>query len=228
MHRILFVDDDQSIREMVQAFFEIKGYTVYAAGSAQEGLDLALKCLPHCVVVDWILDNISGVDLAQKLRQESALRFVPILVISGKQITPEDMAKVIEAGADDFLAKPFNPVILAAKIQALIRRASWQSSQKIPQEIIKYRELVINMTNRTAAVAGQALNLTYTEFELLAFLVQRRGQALDRPTLIGAISERPDQVFHQVVDKHIENIRKKLGPMAESLETVRNVGYRLA
>lgn len=226
--RLLFIDDDPSMLEFAQMYLAIKGYSVSVAGAVAKGLAAALETLPQCLVVDWVLGDESGIDLVSSVRQEPSLKLVPILMISAKHLSPEHVAQAVEAGADDFLAKPFNPVVLVAKIQALMRRASWNNHSKTPAQTIRYQELLLNITSRTATLAEHPLSLTYTEFELLAYFLQHRGEALDRPRLLSAISSHPDKVFHQVIDKHIENLRKKIGPLADRLETIRNVGYRFS
>ncbi len=227
MSRILFVDDDTSLQEFARTYLAMKGYAVLTASDVKEGLKIALESFPHCLVIDWILRDSSGIDLVEAVRREPSLKLAPVLMISARNLSPEHVAEAVDAGADDFLAKPFNPMVLVAKIQALLRRASWQDNSKVAPQVIRHHDLTLNLTSRLAAIHGEPLGLTYTEFELLAYFLQHRGEAVDRPSLLGAISAHPDQVFHQVVDKHIENLRKKLGALAKNLETVRNVGYRL-
>ncbi|MBI4063857.1 MAG: response regulator transcription factor [Elusimicrobia bacterium] len=226
-YTILIVEDDQDSRELLTAILQAKDYSVLAAQDKKSALELISKTRPHCAVIDWLLGKDSGLDLAAFLRRDPHLKGLPILIISAKNIRPEEMAHALETGADDFLAKPFSPLILIAKIQALIRRSSWADNTKTPAQILRYQELAVNLTAREVTLHNRPVKMTFTEFELLVYLLRHRGEALDRQTLLAAISVSPDHVLHQVVDKHIENLRKKLNSIGNSIETIRNVGYRL-
>ncbi|MBI4370460.1 MAG: response regulator transcription factor [Elusimicrobia bacterium] len=226
-YRILLVDDDLSSQEIAETILESKGHATIVAKNAREALDLARQHIPHCAVVDWVLGDVSGIELLASFKRDADLKAMPVLLVSARHMRPEDMAQAIEQGADDFLAKPYNPLIFGAKIHALLRRAFWQNAERTPPQTLRFQNMVINQTARRVTVDNKPVDLTYTEYELLLFFLNHRGEALDRPTLLSAISARPDQVFHQVIDKHIENLRKKIGSMAKHIETVRNVGYRL-
>ncbi len=226
--RIVVAEDDLSLIEFLDTLLVSKNMQPVFAKTAQDAFRAVKELTPDCVLADWSLLNGTGLELTARIRRDPQSKTLPILIISGKQTTHENIAAAIEAGADDFLAKPFDPLILLSKIHALVRRASWQATIKPKPRIINFKNLTLDLTARTAHLDEKPVILTYTEYELLLLFINRKGEALDRQTLLNAISTHPDKVYHQVIDKHIENLRKKIGELAVDLETVRNVGYRLA
>lgn len=224
--KIVVVEDDLTLQEYLDLLIKNKGMEPSFAKTSQEGFRLAKETLPDCMIVDWALAKGSGLELTKRLRQDTELKTVPILMISGKRTDHEEIADALASGADDFLSKPFDPIIFLSKIQALIRRASWQNNQKIAGRVIVFEELCVNLAARAVTLKGEPVALTFSEFELLLLFLNRRGEALDRQSLLNAVSPHPDKVFHQVIDKHIENLRKKLGLLAPHIQTVRNIGYR--
>lgn len=211
----------------LETLFASKNYQVVKVANMLDASKMAHSEHPSCVILEWGPTNAQVLDFVKWMRKEPKLKMTPIVVLSYARNKPEDLVRSIEAGADDYLEQPISPVVFLSKIAALMRRASWEDSVKHPPQIIQIDELTVNITARQVSVDDKTLALTYTEYELLVLLVNRKGEALDRFTILSALSNRSDQVYNQVVDKHVENLRKKLGHhLARRLETIRNVGYR--
>lgn len=223
---VLIVEDDEDVRKLLLDLLERNSYRVIAATNSGDGLKLARQERPACLAVDWVLGTSSGLELVMNLRREPHLAQVPILVMSGRKFTPEDIARALESGADDFIEKPFSPIVFLGRVAALLRRAHWQDPAAAPSEALQHKELKVDCSARTVSANGEALHLTYKEYQLLVYFLRHKGIALDRATLLRAMEDSPEEVFHQVVDKHIENLRKKLGSAAKYLDTVRGMGYR--
>jgi DNA-binding response OmpR family regulator len=171
----------------------------------------------------------SGFELAKSIRASSA---VPILMLTARDES-EDRIKGLELGADDYVAKPFNPRELAARISAILRRSGWQSDNKsgLRPPKIKFADLELDLGARIVSKAGQPLNLTSAEFELLHMFIELPGQVLTRDKLVERVLDRKFSPFDRSIDFHITNLRRKLGPQpdgSERIRSVRGIGYLYA
>jgi DNA-binding response OmpR family regulator len=223
MTQILIVEDDDRIRETTRILLEDEGYVVHEAVTGEEGLALLEQVSPDCVLLDLLLPGRDGFDVCRSMRRLSP---VPVIMLTARTDT-YDVVAGLEAGADDYVTKPFEPKELAARIRAQVRRSRVQLPDEAP---IRIRDLVVNPTDGTAHRAGQELALTRTEFQLLSTMVSHPGRIFSRETLLAEVwgyDELPDS---KVVDMHIHRLRNKLEldpGQPKYVLTVRGRGYRI-
>ena len=223
-HRILVVDDEDDLLELVRYNLAKEGYDVACVGSGEEALKVARKDPPDLIVLDLMLPAVDGLEVCRRLKGDARTREVPIVMLTAKS-EEGDMIAGLDRGADDYIAKPFSPRVLTARIKALLRRhdAKRQAEAELTIEV---HELVINPGRHEATLAGRLLELTYTEFALLLFLARRPGWAYTRPQIVDAVKGEDYPVTERSVDVQIAGLRKKLGASGSYIETVRGVGYR--
>ncbi len=222
MDRVLVVDDNPSIQKLVSANLQARGYAVAIAGTGEEVLQMFKPGDYDLVVLDLILPGIGGIDVCDEIRRQSD---VPIIVLSARE-DEELKVRALDAGADDYVTKPFSQEELLARVRAVMRRAKGSASDK-PHEI-HIKDLTIDLQGRRAFVGGVDMHLTRTEFALLAELGQNQEAVLTHENLLARVwgSEYRDSSHYLHV--YLGRIRKKLGPELESLlETVPGVGYIL-
>ena len=216
--RILVVDDEPPIVELVRGYLAREGWSVVVAEDGAAALVAARRERPDVVVLDLMLPGLDGIEVCRQLRTFSDAL---VIMLTAKS---EEVDKLVglAVGADDYLAKPFSPRELVARIKALLRR-SRASARPVPG-------LDLDLSRRIARVDGQAVELTRTEFDILASLWRDPGAVVDRPTLLASVWG-PGYNDDHLVDVHVANLRRKLGDSVERprfVETVRGVGYRLA
>jgi DNA-binding response OmpR family regulator len=212
------VDDEPPIVSLVRGYLEREGWTVLTAGDGQEGLEVVRREQPDVVVLDLMLPGLDGVEVCRELRTFSNA-FVVMLTAKSEEV---DKLVGLAVGADDYMTKPFSPRELVARIKAILRRAR-TSTLAAPG-------LDVDVARRIARVDGQQVELTRTEFEILAALVREPGAVVDRAALLASVWG-PGFNDDHLVDVHVANLRRKLGDNPEHprfVETVRGVGYRLA
>ena len=207
--RILIVEDDATIRTILEMALMGAGFRhVSSCARGDEGLQEILRTKPDLVLLDVMLPGLDGFTLARRVRGTPALAATRILMLTARSEN-EDIVRGLEAGADDYVTKPFDRLVLLARVQAVLRRG-------LPEtEGVDCDGLLLDEPNRLAKLNGEALKLSAGEFDLLVRLVAHRGRILTR-----AADER-------TVDVQVANLRKKLGPWAEHIETIRGVGYRV-
>lgn len=216
--RILVVDDEPPIVGLVRGYLEREGWTVLTASEGREGLDVARRERPDVVVLDLMLPGLDGVEVCRELRTFSDA-FVVMLTAKSEEV---DKLVGLAVGADDYMTKPFSPRELVARIKAILRRA--RTSVPVGAG------LDLDVARRTVRVDGQPIDLTRTEFEILAALAREPGAVVERPSLLASVWG-PGFDDDHLVDVHVANLRRKLGDNADHprfVETVRGVGYRLA
>jgi DNA-binding response OmpR family regulator len=226
---ILVVDDERKIVDLVRLYLEREGYRVLAAYDGKSALDLARQEKPALIVLDWMLPGMSGVDVCRTLRQESA---VPIVMLTARA---EETDKLIglELGADDYVTKPFSPRELAARVRAVLRRGEGAAAQGAgqPPAPITVGDVTADMARHQVRVAGRAVELTPTEFALLAALIQSPGRVYTRLQLLDKALGDSYEGYERTVDAHIKNLRQKLEPdpaKPRYVITVYGVGYKFA
>lgn len=218
MMRILVVEDERDLQEMLCAFLRDAGYLVQAAGDGVAAIELFHKEKWDLVLLDIMLPKIDGYGVCELIRRESS---VPIIMLTALD-EEENQLKGYDLTIDDYITKPFSMPILLRKIAAVLRRTAGNSCEN---RVIVYRDLVIDLDNYHAMVDGAMLDLTNREFELLLEFMQNQGRVLTRSVLLGKLWNYNFLGDERIVDSHIKNLRKKLN--RDYIETVRGVGYRV-
>ena len=221
---ILVVDDEEDLLELVRYNLVKDGYRVSCVATGEEALAFVRRQPPDLLVLDLLLPSVDGLEVCRRLKGDSKTRDIPIVMLTAKS-EESDMVAGLERGADDYIAKPFSPRVLSARIRALLRRK--QSQRTSEQETtIDIHELSIHPGRHEATLAGNQIELTYTEFALLHFLAKRPGWAFTRTQIVDAVKGEDYPVTDRSVDVQVAGLRKKLGDCGSYIETVRGLGYR--
>jgi two-component system, OmpR family, response regulator RegX3 len=222
---VLVVDDERKIRELVRPYLERAGYAVLVADSGQQALETVARAAPDLVVLDLMLPDLPGEEVARSLR---AVSDVPIIMLTAKA-SEEDRVAGLRLGADDYLVKPFSPRELGARVEAVLRRAN--SARSTAGESFGGGALIIDADAREVAVDGSAVALTRSEFDLLSVLASRPGRVWSRYELITRVQGYDHEGYERTVDAHVKNLRRKLVDDPREprfVVTVTGVGYKLA
>lgn len=221
--RILVVDDEEDLLELVRYNLTKEGFKVTGVGSGEEALDQARALVPDLIVLDLLLPKVDGLDVCKQLKADPKTQHVPVIMLTAKT-EDADIVTGLELGADDYITKPFSPRVLVARIRNVLRRDSRQPADE--SSVIRVHNLVIHPGRHEALVGGKPLGLTYTEFRLLHFLARKPGWAFSRGQIVDAVKGDDYPVTERSVDVQIVGLRKKLAAMGHFIETVRGVGYR--
>jgi two-component system response regulator CpxR len=230
MDRVLIVDDDFELCNLVSEYLAPEGFRVESVHDGENGLQRALGGNYLLVVLDVMLPGMSGFDVLRRIRATSR---VPVLLLTARG---EDVDRIVglEIGADDYLPKPFNPRELLARIRAVLRRTSADpkgiGAARTP-EILRIGDIELDPATRTVKHAGEPVDLTSVEFNLLEVLLREAGRVVTREELVSAVLSRKFSPFDRSIDMHVSKVRKKLGDGdgdAEHIKTVRGVGYIFA
>jgi DNA-binding response OmpR family regulator len=219
---ILVVDDEARIVKLVRDYLERAGFDVISAHDGETALTLARVEQPDLIVLDLMLPGVDGLDICRRLRQESG---VPIIMLTAR-VEEADRIVGLELGADDYVTKPFSPRELVARVRATLRRANGQMG---PTTILRAGDVELDTASLTAVVAGEPVDLTSTEFQLLVTLVRQPGRIFSREQLLEAVHGVAFESYDRSVDSHIKNIRRKIEPDPRKpryIQTVYGVGYR--
>ena len=219
MH-ILLVDDDAELASLLSEFLRREGFTVEAAHEGNRGLEKALQPGIDLVVLDVMLPGIDGFEILKRLRQRSK---VPVLMLTARG---EDVDRIVglELGADDYLAKPFNPRELAARIRAILRR--YERDTPSTGNRIESNGIVLDPGTREVTAGGRKIELTTFEFDILEMLMRSAGRVLSRDALMENFYNRKATPFDRSIDMHISHLRKKLENGESLIKTIRGVGYQ--
>ena len=228
---ILVVEDESEIRELIVLHLKRDGHEVDAVASAEEAEQQMAKNHYDLVVLDWMLPGASGIDISKKIRAKSDRDDLAILMVTARA-EATDIVEGLEAGADDYLSKPFEPQVLIARVRALYRRhrrtvSSNADTVARADELLSIGDLHIDAGTYEVKCAGDPIQLTPSEFKLLQTLAQNRGRVLTRESLIEHVQGEGVSVVGRTVDTHVFGLRKKLGKCADVIETVRGIGYRV-
>lgn len=220
---VLVVDDERKIRELVRSYLEREGYAVLIADSGQGALETAARVTPDLVVLDLMLGDLSGEEVARSLRETSE---IPIIMLTAKA-SEEDRVSGLRLGADDYLVKPFSPRELVARVGAVLRRASGTATdQRLSFEA---GELSIDKDAREVDFRGERRELTRSEFDLLLALASRPHRVFSRYELVTRVQGYDYEGYERTIDAHIKNLRRKLSEDPRHpryIETVTGVGYK--
>jgi two-component system phosphate regulon response regulator PhoB len=221
--RVLVVDDEEDILELVRFNLAAEGYEVKTAATGEEALRQVNSGRMDLIVLDLMLPGIDGLDVAKQIKNNPRIASIPIVMLTAKG-EESDVVTGLELGADDYITKPFSPKILNARVKAVIRR-----HQKVAagaEEILHVHDLTIHPGRREVIADGNPIDLTYTEFQVLHYLARRPGWVATRSQIVDAVRGDDYPVTDRSVDVQIVGLRKKLGGFGKYIETVRGVGYR--
>lgn len=220
---ILAVDDEEDILELVKFHLSREGYDVLCAETGEQAWQQIQKQPVDLLILDLMLPGIDGLELTRRLKNDAKTRALPIIMLSAKG-EESDIVTGLELGADDYVTKPFSPRVLLARVRTVMRRNS-SPNQKDETEI-RIHGLSIDHSRRSLTLYDEPVDLTYTEFEVLAFLAKRPGWVFTRTQIVDAVRGDDYPVTDRSVDVQIVGLRKKLGDSGHLIETVRGVGYR--
>jgi two-component system, OmpR family, alkaline phosphatase synthesis response regulator PhoP len=221
--KILVVDDEEDILELVRFNLSKEGYDVACTTTGEQALEAIRTRHPDLLVLDLMLPGINGLEVAKSLKHDPKTRNIAIVMLTAKG-EEADIVAGLELGADDYVTKPFSPRILAARVKAVLRRKSADSSDK--SEVVKIHKLAIHPGRREVLVDDKPVNLTFTEFGILTYLAQRPGWVFTRSQIVDQVKGTEYFVTDRSVDVQIVGLRRKLGSAGSYIETVRGVGYR--
>lgn len=222
MDKILIIDDDEELCELVSEYLTVEGFVVECVNDGETGLATALKGEHDMAILDVMLPKMNGFDVLRNLRERSKL---PVIMLTARG---DDMERIVglEIGADDYLPKPFNPRELAARLRAILRRST--SGDEAGNEDIAVDDIQLSPAGRAVSLDGNDLNLTSVEFALLHEFLKQAGKIVRKEDLSEAVLERKLSPYDRSLDMHVSNLRKKLGSRSdgsERIKTVRSVGY---
>jgi two-component system phosphate regulon response regulator PhoB len=222
--KILVVDDEEDILELVRHNLSKEGYDITCAQSGEKALEKATLKPFDMIILDLMLPGLDGLEVAKRLKAVAQTRHIPIIMLTAKG-EEADVVAGLELGADDYITKPFSPRVLLARIKAVLRRGI-EPSKDAADEVLRIHELEIHLGRREVKAGGQVIDLTFTEFQVLFYLSKRPGWVLTRSQIVDAVRGNDYPVTDRSVDVQIVGLRKKLGPYGKYIETVRGVGYR--
>lgn len=223
--KVLIVEDEAAIVTMLRYNLEKEGFKVYYTGDGDEAVGLVKAHHPDVIVLDWMLPGMSGIDICAELRRQEETKTVPIIMLSARG-EENDRIRGLDAGADDYMVKPFSPSELIARIRAVLRRLRPALSEKI----LTFGGLKMDMVTHHITRDGKAVHLSPTEFSLLRYLMEHPGRVFSREQLLDAVWGHDIYVELRTVDVHIRRLRKGLAitdGQSELVRTVRSAGYAL-
>lgn len=222
--KILVIEDDPEISDLIGILLKENGFDVQFANDGEKGLVKAQEMSPDVVLLDWMLPNLSGIEICRRLRRFDETKKSSIIMITSRD-TEEDMIRGLDTGADDYLAKPFSPSELIARIKAVLRRVK----PSAVGEIITFEDISLDITSHRVSRDGEQIHLGPTEFKLLHHLMSHPKHVYSRDQLLDTVWGRDVYVETRTVDVHIRRLRKALnkGDKPNYIRTVRSAGYAL-
>jgi len=221
---ILIVDDEQDVLDLLVYNLQKAGYKILTARDGAVALQKARDEVPSLIVLDLMLPQMDGTEVCRHLKADPKTAHIPIIMLTAKA---EEVDRVVglELGADDYVTKPFSPREMTLRVKGVLRRTSGKSA---PAEILKFADITVDLAKHEVTLKGKVVELTATEFKLLATLLERRGRVQSRDRLLTDVWGYEGDVDTRTVDTHMRRLREKLGKAADYVETVRGVGYRFA
>ncbi len=220
---LLVVEDEQDILNLLAYNLENAGYSVHKAGTGSQGVVKAREHLPDLILLDLMLPDFDGMEVCRRLRQDPKTQDIPIIMLTAKS-EDEDIVHGLEAGANDYVTKPFSPKVLEARIKNVLRRRNEKPGDTV--SVISHRGLEIDKARHEVKCRGEEVVLSATEFAILYHLAGHPGWVFSRNQIIDAVKGQNYPVTERSVDVQILGIRKKLGDTGQYIETIRGVGYR--
>ncbi len=221
--RILVVDDEEDILELVRYNLAREGFHVTCAATGEDALKKAGDDGVDLIVLDLMLPGINGLEVARTLKKSARTRKIPIIMLTAKG-EEADVVAGLEIGADDYVAKPFSPRVLTARVHAVLRRGAPEAGED--PAVLEVHDMVIHPGRRSVTIGGEPVDLTFTEFQVLYLLARRPGWVFTRSQIVDGVRGDDYPVTDRSVDVQIVGLRKKLGACGRYIETVRGVGYR--
>jgi len=222
--KILLIEDDQSLTELIRYNLTQAGFSVHCESDGEEGLLASEEFLPDLILLDWMLPNLSGIEICRRIRRTKATRNVPIIMLTARA-EESDRIRGLDTGADDYVTKPFSPRELIARINAILRRIR----PALSGETLTYDDIILDATSHKVTRAGTPVHLGPTEFKILRYLMENPGRVFSREQLLDSIWGTNIYVESRTVDVHIRRLRKALniGDTPDIIRTVRSAGYAL-
>ena len=221
---ILVVEDEEDIQELLEYTLQGAGYRVDVTDRGEEALELVAEQAPSLVVLDLMLPGLDGLEVCRRLKRDDVTRELPVILLTAKG-EEEDIIAGFEAGADDYVTKPFSPRVLTARVAAVLKRSP--DSRPDAEGVLSYAEISIHPGRHQVTVDDQLVPLTHTEFRILQYLVSRPGWVFSRTQIVRAVHGEDYPVTGRSVDVQVASLRKKLGPGSRHISTVRGVGYKI-
>ena len=224
LEAILIVDDEQDVLDLLVYNLQKAGYKILTARDGAAALQKARDEVPSLIVLDLMLPQMDGTEVCRHLKADPKTAHIPIIMLTAKA---EEVDRVVglELGADDYVTKPFSPREMTLRVKGVLRRTSGKIA---PAEILKFADITVDLAKHEVTLKGKVVELTATEFRLLATLLERRGRVQSRDRLLTDVWGYEGDVDTRTVDTHMRRLREKLGKAADYVETVRGVGYRFA
>jgi two-component system phosphate regulon response regulator PhoB len=219
---ILVVEDDKDILHLVTYNLETSGFTTLTAEDGYEALSLAKRYVPDLVILDLMLPDVDGFEVCKELKRATATKDIPVLMLTARG---EEVDRIVglELGADDYVVKPFSPRELILRVRAILRR--W-APKETTCSVWQYDGLLVDLEAHRVTVDDEEVYLTATELRLLVELIRNQGKVQSRDSLLDKVWGYQFEGYGRTVDTHVRRLRRKLGPYADLVETVRGVGYR--
>ena len=221
-YRILVVDDEEDLCEILKFNLENEGYEVDTANSAEEALKMNISSY-HLLLLDVMMGEISGFKMANLLKKDKKTAQVPIIFITAKD-TENDTVTGFNLGADDYISKPFSLREVIARVKAVLRRTATSDTEKAPEQLC-YQSLVIDITKKKVSIDGEEVPLTKKEFEILFLLLQNKGRVFSREDILSRIWSDEVYVLDRTIDLNITRLRKKIGTYGKRIVTRLGYGY---
>ncbi len=223
--KILVIEDEAPIQELLRFNLERKKYQVKVVDSGEEALSIASQFQPNLILLDIMLPGADGLEICKQLKAESRTENIPIIMLTAL-CEEADIVTGLELGADDYITKPFSPHVLLARIKAALRRITTTKSSSISDDLINIHTITIDSTRHKVLIEGEEITLTFTEFKVLHLLARQPGRVFTRYQIVDAVHGDDYPVTDRSVDVQIVGLRKKLGTSGQFIETVRGIGYR--
>lgn len=222
--KLLLVEDDPALAELLEYRFSNEGYAVRTTPDGDDALLLALEETPDLIILDWMIEGTSGIEVCRRLRRDKSTAHVPIIMLTARE-TEDDRVRGLETGADDYLTKPFSPRELLARVAAVMRRIR----PVLAGETIEVGDLVLDPVAHRVTRRGQTLRLGPTEYRMLKFFMESPGRVFSRNQLLDGVWGTESDIELRTVDVHIRRLRKavEIGGAGDPIRTVRSAGYSI-
>ncbi len=222
MAKILLVEDEHALRELIAFNLQSAGHNVAAVDNANDALMMLEEVVPELILLDIMLPGLKGDQFLKLVRANAAYAAVPVVIISARS-SDDDIVAALEAGADDYLTKPFSMKVLLAKVMVMLKR----TRRSDDSAAVRYAGIVIDEEKHLVSVDGTEVSLTNKEYELLRLLVKYPRRVFTRNQLLSNVWGYDAEVYSRTVDSHISTLRKKLGPAATLIKSIAKIGYKV-